>query len=69
MSTTTFRNIHLEQNNNCKLFSFSHQEFMMDVQLILVRTKDNSNVPMFKSVLKAWKRFHNTDEKNYGVIK
>lgn len=40
---------------------------MMDVQLILVRTEYNINVPMCKSVLKAWKRFHNT-EKHYGVI-
>lgn len=68
MSASTYKNINLEQNNNCKLSFFSHQEFMMDMQLILVRTKDNTNVPMFKSVLKAWKRFHNTNEKNYGVI-
>lgn len=53
MSAFTYININLEQNNNCKLSFFSHQEFMMDVQLILVKTKDNTNVTIFESVLKA----------------
>lgn len=56
MPTSMSRNTNLEQNNNCKLSSPSHQEFMMDVQLTRVRVDYNINVPMLKIVLKAWKR-------------
>ena len=56
MPASMSRNTNLEQNNNCKLSSPSHQEFMMDVQLTRVRVDYNINVPMLKIVLKAWKR-------------